>query len=219
MKPKRQFNPAPGWPRPPADWTPPPGWQPDPSWPAAPAGWQFWVDVHPQPRTPEPLPPGVLWQSTGRPVTGLNPGRYRMTDEFLYFERGTLRTNAQQVPIAHVLDVDVKQSMTQKARGVGDVVVHIQRQGRIEIVRMEDLADYREAQQAINKAALAGRISLERRKNTVLYEGAYPVHTSPSAPEQRDELEQLKRLGELHDAGILTDEEFASKKAEILKRM
>lgn len=33
------------------------------------------------------------------------------------------------------------------------------------------------------------------------------------------ETEQLKQLGELHASGILTDEEFAAKKAELLKRM
>ncbi len=38
-----RFNPAPGWPRPPADWVPPEGWQPDPAWPPAPEGWSFWV--------------------------------------------------------------------------------------------------------------------------------------------------------------------------------
>jgi micrococcal nuclease len=42
----RRFNPAPGWPKPPEDWTPHPGWQPDPSWPRAPEGWQLWVDDH-----------------------------------------------------------------------------------------------------------------------------------------------------------------------------
>jgi len=41
------FNPPPGWPRPPAGWVPPAGWQPDPSWPAPPAGWQLWL-----PKTP-----------------------------------------------------------------------------------------------------------------------------------------------------------------------
>ncbi len=40
----RRFNPAPGWPIPPAGWQPPAGWKPDPSWPPAPAGWRFWVD-------------------------------------------------------------------------------------------------------------------------------------------------------------------------------
>jgi uncharacterized membrane protein YeaQ/YmgE (transglycosylase-associated protein family) len=31
--------------------------------------------------------------------------------------------------------------------------------------------------------------------------------------------EQLRKLGELHDAGVLTDEEFETKKAELLARM
>ena len=38
-----QFNPPPGWPRPPAGWLPPDGWKPDPSWPPPPSGWQFWL--------------------------------------------------------------------------------------------------------------------------------------------------------------------------------
>lgn len=39
-----RFNPPPGWPKPPANWTPPLGWTPDPSWPPAPSGWLLWVD-------------------------------------------------------------------------------------------------------------------------------------------------------------------------------
>ncbi len=31
--------------------------------------------------------------------------------------------------------------------------------------------------------------------------------------------DQLRKLGELHDAGVLTDEEFETKKAELLARM
>lgn len=38
-----RFNPPPGWPRPPAGWSPPDGWKPDPSWPAPPVEWPFWV--------------------------------------------------------------------------------------------------------------------------------------------------------------------------------
>jgi len=40
---RKEFNPPPGWPRPPQGWEPPPGWEPSPTWPPAPAGWQFWV--------------------------------------------------------------------------------------------------------------------------------------------------------------------------------
>lgn len=37
------FNPPPGWPKPPAGWTPPKGWSPDPAWPDPPPGWQLWL--------------------------------------------------------------------------------------------------------------------------------------------------------------------------------
>ncbi|WP_353353551.1 DUF4429 domain-containing protein [Intrasporangium sp. DVR] len=43
-----------------------------------------------------------------------------------------------------------------------------------------------------------------------------PSAPAPAAP---DHLSQLKQLGELRDAGILSDEEFAAKKAEILGRL
>jgi hypothetical protein len=34
--------PAPGWPAPPAGWSPPPGWRPSADWPAPPPDWQWW---------------------------------------------------------------------------------------------------------------------------------------------------------------------------------
>ena len=39
---------------------------------------------------------------------------------------------------------------------------------------------------------------------------------APAAPAESDTITQLKQLGELHDQGILTDEEFAAQKAKIL---
>ena len=38
---------------------------------------------------------------------------------------------------------------------------------------------------------------------------------APAAPAGID-MEQLKQLGELHTAGVLTDEEFAAAKAKLL---
>jgi hypothetical protein len=38
----------------------------------------------------------------------------------------------------------------------------------------------------------------------------------PAAPAEDDMLEQLTKLGQLRDAGVLTDEEFAAQKARIL---
>ena len=43
--------------------------------------------------------------------------------------------------------------------------------------------------------------------------------SEPSTPTAPDLLAQLKQLGELRDAGVLSEEEFAAKKAEILQRL
>lgn len=45
----------------------------------------------------------------------------------------------------------------------------------------------------------------------------------PAAPSEQGSVEptpeQLRRLAELHDSGVLTDEEFEAKKAQLLERM
>jgi hypothetical protein len=46
-------------------------------------------------------------------------------------------------------------------------------------------------------------------------EQAQQAPPPPAAPAE-DPIEQLKKLAELHDQGILTDEEFAAQKAKIL---
>lgn len=76
----------PGWPPPPAGWTPHPYWQPDPSWPPAPYGWQFWTPDLPPRRRPgfrgwcaSMLPPAP---ATRRP-TGLRVSTKRCWAEAL----------------------------------------------------------------------------------------------------------------------------------------
>ena len=43
-----------------------------------------------------------------------------------------------------------------------------------------------------------------------------PPPEAPAAPSQADVISQLKQLGELRDAGVLTEEEFAAQKAKLL---
>jgi Short C-terminal domain len=45
---------------------------------------------------------------------------------------------------------------------------------------------------------------------------APPAPPAPAAPPPPDLVDQLRRLGELRDAGILTEEEFAAQKAKLL---
>src|SRR3954454_6778952 len=174
--------------------------------------------------------PDVVWAARGKPLTGIGAGRYKLTRFYLFFEKGTLRTNAQQVPVASLSDIDVRQSMSQKARGVGDIVVHIQRATGVEVVTLEDIPNFREGQLALNEVSAAARAHVRTAQNTttVNYQGAPPFAVShppkASAPEQPvlpavDYVAQLEQLGRLRDAGVLTDEEFQAKKAEILRRI
>src|SRR5262245_21768123 len=42
---------------------------------------------------------------------------------------------------------------------------------------------------------------------------------APASPAQPDVYDQLRKLGELRDAGVLTPQEFESKKADLLNRL
>jgi hypothetical protein len=50
------------------------------------------------------------------------------------------------------------------------------------------------------------------------YEQPPPAAAAP-APAEADPVARLKELGQLHEQGILTDEEFAEQKAKILNTM
>jgi hypothetical protein len=68
----------------------------------------------------------------------------------------------------------------------------------------EMLSNHHKAGMALEAA---GQAVLDSRGSTVAV---------PNAPDVAD---QIKKLAELHAAGILTDDEFATKKAELLDRM
>jgi membrane protease subunit (stomatin/prohibitin family) len=65
--------------------------------------------------------------------------------------------------------------------------------------------------------AVSGSVS--RKQNAKAQQQAaeqQPVAPAQPAPAHDDKIEKLKQLGELKNAGILTDEEFAAEKAKIL---
>jgi uncharacterized membrane protein YdbT with pleckstrin-like domain len=153
-------------------------------------------------------------------------GRYRLTRHHLYFESGFLRTDSQQIPVEHISDIDVSQTMIQKARGVSNVLVHLQRpSGATEVVTMENLTEARTVQDLLNQAVRARKSELTREASTHTYLGGQvPVMPSaataqPTEEKKPDIIEQITKLGELLKAGVLTQEEFDAKKAELLNRL
>jgi membrane protein YdbS with pleckstrin-like domain len=105
--------------------------------------------------------------SSGR----LTSCRYRLTNKAVYFDEGLLSSNAQQVPPWAVRDVDVKQGMLQKARGVGDVIVHVEHsdytgRSKVEIRDVEGPLTIRDH---LNKHASKERREHDQRLRTNWY--------------------------------------------------
>jgi hypothetical protein len=143
------------------------------------------------------------------------------------------------VPLPTVVDVDVRQSLTQQARGVFSVRVHIQRPHGIEIVTMDDIAERREPHGTSTdshmprhsrshpaQAAAAQPVPTHPAPTHPVPTHPAPTHPAPAQPaapgpglSSLDPIEQLRRLGELRDAGVVTEAEFAAKKAEVLRRL
>lgn len=55
--------------------------------------------------------------------------------------------------------------------------------------------------------------------DTLAVSGPAPSTTNLPSENQVDVIGQIKELGELHAAGVLTEDEFAAKKADLLKRI
>jgi Short C-terminal domain len=69
---------------------------------------------------------------------------------------------------------------------------------------------------------LLGRNSGQQQNPQVLQVAPAPTNQpqqeAPATPSSSDKLVQLKLLGELHESGVLTDEEFTREKNRILGR-
>jgi hypothetical protein len=66
--------------------------------------------------------------------------------------------------------------------------------------------------------AVSNRVSRRQGQRWSQQETAYyePQPTAAPAAPAPDPIAQLKQLGELHQQGVLTDEEFAAQKARVL---
>ncbi len=68
-------------------------------------------------------------------------------------------------------------------------------------------------------SAVGGRVQHRQQEKYAAQDQpqqAQNVEAPPAAPPADDDVAQLEQLADLHSKGILTDEEFAAKKAQIL---
>ena len=168
----------------------------------------------------------IIWAGESKNLTAAASGgkivsnTYRITTEYIYIDSGVVKTTSEQIPMWAVRDVDFKQSMLQKARGVGTITVRCQHDdftGK-SFVLLEDIDGGREVRDLINEHAQNARLEYQKRAQTqhVNYQGASSPIGVPNGGALEDPMVRLEKLAELKDKGILTDEEFAAEKKKLL---
>jgi uncharacterized Zn finger protein (UPF0148 family) len=119
----------------------------------------------------------TLWEGESKNAANLASGgrivqaKYRLTNRALYFSKGVLTTNSEQVPLWAVRDIDVKQNLLQKRRGVGDVNVPVQHSdytGRA-FVSLESIEDPAMIRDLLNTHSQRERLWYDERSRTRVY--------------------------------------------------
>ncbi|MGW9019860.1 SHOCT domain-containing protein [Leucobacter chromiiresistens] len=122
---------------------------------------------------------------------------------------------------------DSSQSMAQKARGVGNITLQARRASGDEKVTLQDISNFREGVNIINRVSDEARHSHSLRErtshSTVSYNGQ-PQHLTqpatvspaPQASGAGDLNSELERLAALKAQGVLDDEEFTAAKRKLL---
>ena len=182
--------------------------------------------------------PNTVWvgerKSAGTSAIGVSTTRYRITRDKIYVESGLMSSVSEQVPLWAVLDVDVRQTVLQRPKNIGDVAVMIDvaqypgHSGSSELL-LDNIEDPFTVRDLLNQ-----HVSEARAKKQMLTQTQYLQHSgpafgaapgAPAAPPTPattgssspvDVADQLRKLAELRDQGILTEEEFAVQKQKLL---
>jgi len=183
-------------------------------------------------------------QNAATSAAGVAKARYRITQDRVWIESGLLGTRTESVPLWAIRDMDVRQALWQRDKDVGDVVLNLEDPAYGAQGNMFSMTGGAEHGRTSGQAVLdniehpfavldllAPLVSEARTKKTIERQSQYvhmqppmgapyppPVVPAPAAPSEPklDLADQLRKLADLRDAGVLTDEEFSSQKAKLL---
>jgi uncharacterized membrane protein YdbT with pleckstrin-like domain len=135
-----------------------------------------------------------------RPIVSWLTTRYVLTNERLITRRGLLAKSGIEIPLENITNVNFSQTAVERMLGAGDLLV--------ESAGTTGQSEFKNIPRPDNFAALLYKVREER---SVSIQGGTVVQ-APDA----DPTEQLQRLKQLHNDGILTDEEYQAKRQKLV---
>lgn len=146
-----------------------------------------------------------------------------VTNRRLDYQQGVFRRNTLQLRYPRISEVQAVQSMFGRLIGVGQLQFDVQGEG--EPIVIPDVRHVKAMQRLINQqldALLDGGAGRYEPPGGTGLEGPPPGHEPagpPAATPAPSLHDQLVALDDLRQRGILTEDEFTAKKAELLDRL
>lgn len=132
-----------------------------------------------------------------------------LTSDRLITRSGIIAKHSREIPLERINDVTFTQTVLERALGAGDLLV--ESAGERGQTRITDVRKPEQVQLMIYKQTEDNSTRVVRGQM-----GEVMGHAAPAEPSVT---EQLEDLGRLRKDGVLTEEEFQAKKAELLKRL
>ncbi|MCK9903315.1 hypothetical protein CC117_28340 [Parafrankia colletiae] len=104
----------------------------------------------------------TLWETASQTLAGIASGgraagRYRVTAVRLYVTEGIATTKTEQYELGWLYDIDIRQTLVQRARSIGDVVVHVRRGWGQETVVLQSVPEPARVRDMLNQLAAHAR--------------------------------------------------------------
>lgn len=235
---KYLWNPPPHWPVPPEGWVPQAGWKPDPAWGPPPEGWVFWVLSEGQVPQAKPAFRERLAMRSAERQTDLikkmiakyggslddvwaigqaGDGFVRFDGSFVeirhsgVLSRLTVGKGAKRLPLRAITAIQIKPP--------GPVV-----SGYIQFtIGGSNEVRAKFGRQSFDAASDENTIMFTKPEQPYFEAFRTAVETAMAAPlaaaaPPTGLAQEIRELAALRDEGILTEEEFAARKATILSR-
>jgi uncharacterized membrane protein YdbT with pleckstrin-like domain len=141
-----------------------------------------------------------------------NTTNFVLTSDRIVTRRGVLSKEGVEIPLERVNTVFFKQSLFERIMGAGDLA--IESAGERGTESFTDIRKPSIVQKEIY-------VQMEANENRKFDRMNRPAATDPTAVQGGGQTipEQIEKLSELHQRGVLSDAEYQAKKAELLGRM
>ena len=150
-----------------------------------------------------------LWRFLQLRVT-----HFVLTSDRVIFRHGIIAKRGVEIPLDSINAIHFSQRMWERALGLGDLRID-----SASVLGVSDFENIRKPNRVQNEIYVQMEGN-ENRKFDRVSEGINTQlsaqHAQPAAPSITD---QIEKLGELRDRGVLSEDEFQTKKAELLQRM